>query len=117
MKIIVPIICLFFLLAGLQAAWPEQRSPFANLLPEKPEPSRLGPIDDDLDVDISLEDLSVQGVFWGIRIPQVIINGQVYREKDTIMGKDAEIVEIKENTVSILYQGRIFLLSPKRIEE
>lgn len=115
MKILISILCTVFLCSILQVAWPEQRNPFANLLPEKTPPRPATLRDGDFDAEnISLDDLIVQGVFWDTKTPQVIINGKVYREKDTIAEKNAEIIEIKKNTVSILYQGRIFLLSPKK---
>lgn len=48
----------------------------------------------------------VQGVFWDINEPRAIIDGEVYKTQDVIKGTDdARIVQIKKNTVVILYNG------------
>lgn len=58
--------------------------------------------------------LTVQGIIWGGRFPQAIINNKVVKVKDTIEG--ALIVAIDKDSITVLFQGRQYNLTPPRVE-
>jgi len=58
--------------------------------------------------------LAVQGIIWGGRFPQAIINNKVVKVKDTIEG--ALIVAIDKDSITVLFQGRQYNLAPPRVE-
>lgn len=53
--------------------------------------------------------LTVQGVIWGGKFPQAIINNQVVKAGDTIEG--ARIISIKKEGVMVLFKDRQYNLS------
>lgn len=57
--------------------------------------------------------LSLQGVLWGLDVPQVIINDEIYKEKDIINGREVRILKIEKNTVTLLSRGEIRKMSPE----
>ncbi|HEC69318.1 MAG TPA: hypothetical protein ENI31_03410 [Candidatus Omnitrophica bacterium] len=99
------------------------RDPFKKILPEKPkfqpkEYPKSQPreyLEERID-SRSLESLKIEGVFWDIPTPQVIINGEVYREGDVIAEAGAKITEIKKNKITLIYKDRMFMLSPEKEE-
>ena len=54
-------------------------------------------------------DLAIQGIIWGGKIPQAIINNSVVKAGDTISG--ARILEITKNGVTVFYNNTNFDLS------
>jgi hypothetical protein len=54
--------------------------------------------------NLPLPTLTVQGVIWGAKIPQAIINNTVVKTGDTIEG--ARILSIDKEGVTIFFQGR-----------
>jgi len=55
----------------------------------------------------------VQGVFWDTVNPRVIIDGDVYKAQDIIKGTDnARIVQIKKNSIVVLYSGNMIVKKP-----
>lgn len=63
--------------------------------PEKPMPS--------------LEKFKVQGVIWGGKFPQAIINNKILGVGDLLDG--AEIVNIEKKGISLSFAGRIAILA------
>ena len=53
--------------------------------------------------------LKVQGIIWGGKFPQAIINDKVVKVGDTIEG--AQITDIKKEGITCLFQGRQFNVS------
>ena len=64
-----------------------------------------------VETEISLNPpaLTVQGLVWGGKTPQAIINDKVVKKGDNIEG--AEIIDIGKDGVSVRYNGQIFKLS------
>jgi len=62
-------------------------------------------------------DVSVEGILWGGSVPQAIINGDVYREGDTLKTLDARILKIQDGVLNILYGGKVFLVTTTKKEE
>jgi len=62
-----------------------------------------------LGVDFS--HLRVQGMVWNSAIPQAIINERVLRQGDVIDG--AEILDVQEEGVFILYEEKQYILRPE----
>lgn len=58
------------------------------------------------EVEITLPVLKIQGIVWGGKNPQAIINGKVFKIGSVI--DDAHIVDINKNGVDIFFQGRQF---------
>lgn len=52
---------------------------------------------------VSLPQLTVQGIIWGGRLPQAIINNKVVKVGDLLEG--AEIVEINKEGATVLFAG------------
>jgi type II secretory pathway component PulC len=53
-------------------------------------------------------DLKVQGIIWGGKLPQAIINNKVLKVGDTIQG--TKVINIGKEGVTVLYGGRNFTL-------
>lgn len=90
---------------------PAGRDPFKSLIPEK-QVSKEGPmiIPEAL---VSAPDLKIDGIVWGGRFPQAIIESQVMREGDVIKkGEPITIISIKPKEVVILFKGKLFTLYP-----
>ena len=85
------------------------RDPFKNCLSEeKPEPVAVEtPVVEKPQLDLSK--LTVQGIIWGVKIPQAIINGMILTIGDKIEG--AEILSIEKKGITLSYGGGIFDLS------
>lgn len=52
----------------------------------------------------ALPEMTVQGVIWGGKFPQAIINSQVVKTGDMIEG--AKVVSISKDGVTLFFQGR-----------
>ncbi len=55
--------------------------------------------------------IRVEGVIWGSARPQAIIDGEVYDIGDVV--KEAEIIGIDREGVTLFYKDRKFILRPK----
>lgn len=90
------------------------RDPFISVLPEKRAREELKvPEATIVEAMVSPPDISIQGIVWGGKFPQVIINGQVMKEGQVLPGPAAiTILSIKAKEVSVLFRGKIFNLQP-----
>jgi hypothetical protein len=59
--------------------------------------------------ELVLDRLKVEGVIWGVKTPQVIINDRVLAIGDFIEG--AEIVNIEKKGITLRFNGAIFDLA------
>ncbi len=64
--------------------------------------------------EYGLSHLNVQGMVWGSKMPQAIINNQIVRIGEVIDG--AEVLEIRREGVYVLYEGRQYIVRPKIIQ-
>ena len=83
------------------------RDPFEDLLTQKKEGIRK-PGESEGET-VTPPRLSVQGLVWGGRTPQAIIDNRVVKVGDVI--EEAEIIEISKDGVTMVYKKRIFKLS------
>jgi len=95
------------------------RDPFMPLFPKKiqtePDTPIIPSIQPNLLTPEEVQELvELQGVFWEIDTPQVIIDGQIYSEQDTVDGMDAEIIKIDKNNVTIRYGEGFYILNPRK---
>jgi len=60
------------------------------------------------DIGISPPDLTIQGIIWGGRLTQAIINNKVLGVGDSIQG--VKIIGIGKEGVTVLFGGRSFIL-------
>ena len=105
-------IILYFVIISFLTAMPsfaedDYRDPFTPLI-HKPVP---GDGDSAYSRDVaSFEsfDLILEGVMWGEDVRHAIINGDLYKEGDTIKDTDAKIIRIKKDVVSIYYEGVVY---------
>ena len=107
------IVCLaIVVVSGVKAGFCQVENPFADKLPRpvRTEAEEVSPEAVDTSV---LEKMKLEGLFWDTPMPQVIIDGEVYKEDDTIKTADAKIIKIEKDSVKLIYKGRVFLLSPK----
>jgi hypothetical protein len=86
------------------------RDPFKTCL-IKEEPKAVMPENAELpkQPELALDDLKVEGVIWGVKTPQAIINGRVLTVGDFIEG--AEIISIEKKGITLRFNGAIFDLS------
>jgi len=61
--------------------------------------------------EVKLPTLKVEGMAWETKRPQAIIDGEVYDKGDTV--KEAEILDISKDGVTLLYKNRKFIVRPK----
>lgn len=81
------------------------RDPFKNpfeMIEMVEEPTEKPPI------GYGLTHLQVQGMVWGSKMPQAIINNTVVKVGGVIEG--AEILDIRREGVYVLYEGRQYIL-------
>ncbi|MFH1772455.1 MAG: hypothetical protein ABH872_06525 [Candidatus Omnitrophota bacterium] len=88
-----------------------QENPFEPQLPKKMLPVEPGKLPTP---EENLPELSIEGVLWGTKIPQAIIEGEVYKEGDVLNNLDVKIKRIEGNTVIFLYKDREFIRSVNR---
>ena len=65
--------------------------------------------------EVDLSGLNVQGMVWDSPMPQAIINERVVRQGDVIGG--AEILDVQEEGVYILYEKKQYILRPSMSEK
>ena len=89
------------------------RDPFKTyLIKEDPKPV-LEENTDSAKPQLNLSKLKVQGIIWGVKTPQAIINNQVLTLGDLIEG--AEILSIDKKGITLSYNGAIIdLTAPVR---
>lgn len=63
---------------------------------------------EELEAEAKLPDLTIQGVIWGSRSPQAIINNQIVKIGDKIEG--VSIVDIAKEGLTVSFQGKEFKL-------
>lgn len=86
------------------------RDPFRTYL-KKEEPKEVPQEITLVKPKLDLEKLNVQGIIWGGKIPQAIINNKVLTIGDLIEG--AEILSIEKKGITLSYSGAIFdLIAP-----
>ncbi len=82
------------------------RDPFKTyLVKEEPRPLPQEELNLALPV-LDLNQFQVQGMIWGVKIPQAIINNKVLTIGDSIEG--AEILSIEKKGITLSYGGSIF---------
>jgi hypothetical protein len=115
------ILLYFFILVNCMCveAVADERDPFRTVLPEPrtaPQFTQIAVYEPPVDVELHstgqpqemfVEPLAVvvEGVFWDIDNPAVIIDGDIYRNKDKLKNHDARILKIDRNDVTVLYRG------------
>jgi hypothetical protein len=82
------------------------RDPFAN-----PVQSDLSPDAGETAVnlpEVHLPTMKVQGIFWGGKFPQAIINDKIVKVDDKIEG--AQVTEITKDSVTVFFSNKQFVL-------
>ena len=86
------------------------RDPFrAYLVTEKPVPIIEQEDTSSIKPKLDLSTLKVQGIIWGVKTPQAIINGKVLSVGDWI--DDVEIIKIEKKGVTLGFKGEMFVLA------
>jgi len=112
-RIYFPIIILaFFLFFSGPFSWAD--NPFQSKLPVQRKKENNQIIRNRAVDTSALNQMKIEGVFWGINKPQAIINGEIYRIGDKIESIGAEIINIKDGIIQVIYKKRVFILSPKQ---
>ncbi|MFA6358145.1 MAG: hypothetical protein WCY09_05715 [Candidatus Omnitrophota bacterium] len=86
------------------------RDPFAPVLvkEEKKEDTQIQKVDKINEQKVVIDALKVQGIIWGGKMPQAIINDKVLAVGDLI--EDAEILNIAKNEITLSFAGEIVTL-------
>jgi len=90
------------------------RDPFKSVLPQKKveEPKRVI-LTPKLEVPVRQPEAAIQGIVWGGKFPQVIINDRVLRVGDVAnVPEPMTIIDIKPQEVVVLFAGKVFSLYP-----
>ena len=80
------------------------RDPFRGFIEE-----RVTAVKEEEKAEIPLPSLNVQGIIWGGKFPQAIINHRVVKVEDTIEG--ARIIDINKDGVTVFFNNRKYNLS------
>jgi len=88
----------------------ELRDPMKSLLPEAPKPQQASVRQPGAPQPPPPPALRVQGLLWGGKEPQAIINDAVYKVNDLVKG--AKILEITRDGVTIEHLGAPVFYSP-----
>jgi hypothetical protein len=59
--------------------------------------------------EVNLPEMKVQGIFWGAKFPQAIINDKVVKVNDKIEG--AQVTEITKDSVTVFFGNKQFVLT------
>ncbi len=59
--------------------------------------------------DVPLPEMKIQGIFWGARFPQAIINNKIVKVGEKIEG--AQVVSIEKDLIRVFYSNKEFSLS------
>ncbi len=91
------------------------RNPFTQMLPKTDNKGQIRDYYKDKSASSEEVNLTVRvdGVFWGVEVPQAIIDGQVYKVGDKLKNSTAVITKIEKNSVTIIYKEKVFIFSPK----
>jgi hypothetical protein len=85
------------------------RDPFkAYIIKEEPVPVILPESSELTNPTLNLNRFTVQGIIWGVKVPQAIINNQVLTIGDLIEG--AEILSIEKSGVTLIFSGSVYNL-------
>ena len=92
------------------------RNPFKSVLPEKIVEEKIVKVSRPApEIETKAPEITIQGIVWGGKFPEVIINGKVLKEGDILTGPEPiTVLEIKPKEVVILYKNKIFNLLPKK---
>lgn len=71
---------------------------------------RGGEVERDTVAEAALPSLALQGVIWGGRFPQAVINNQVVKVGDTTI-EGAQVAGINKNGVVVLFQNKQYNLT------
>ena len=91
------------------------RDPLVSLLPKQKTAEEQEAATSEL--ERAELNINLQGIIWGHDMPQVIIDGKVYKKGDVLSDIEAKIVKIDKGVVSIFYQGFLYEKSIKKDEE
>ena len=86
----------------------DQRDPFKGITKEDFK-EKQGTVEVAAPDDKPLPVLTVQGVIWGAKFPQAIINNKVVKVGDVLQG--AKILSIEKNGIMVLFDCRQVTLS------
>lgn len=93
----------------------EYRNPFYPLLPEEEEKEQEMKNLPEVSENMPELSVNIEGIIWGDNVlKQVIIDGEIYQEGDSLKGYQAKIVKIENDKVKILYKGRILEFTPTK---
>lgn len=84
------------------------RDPFQSLIKKEPEVVEKPAVQEGV-IAVALPSLNIQGIVWGSRLPQAIINDKVVKVSDTIEG--AQIININKEGITVSFGGREYNLS------
>jgi hypothetical protein len=89
------------------------RDPFDSALPGKRIDMTKPPPQEESDI-IAPPQVTIEGVLWGSDKPQAIIDGEVYKEGDTLKTVDAQLFKIEKNVIYVRFKGKVFEFSPDK---
>jgi len=85
------------------------RDPFKSYLIKETVKELPSKSSDSIKPKLDLDKIKVQGIIWGVKTPQAIINDKVLTIGDSI--EDAEIVKIEQNGIIVNFNGEMFVLA------
>ncbi|MDD5195544.1 MAG: hypothetical protein PHQ96_07740 [Candidatus Omnitrophica bacterium] len=111
MKLYTLIFCLLFSLTAFAQAdgvtEEEYKDPFSSVIPEEAPAGSAGQAPGQEEA-VAPPQVTVEGIIWGVKTPQAIIDGDVYKTGDILKSVDATVFKIEKSVVSLQYKGKIF---------
>jgi len=117
MKKVFTLILVFLVSSSLSYPQSRYKDPFESLLPEKVKEEEK--IQEEIigGTEEPLPSMAVQGILWGSDLPQVIIDGEVYKVGDRLKDIDAQVFKIEKGVVFISYGEKIYRMEIGKKEE
>ncbi|MFH1768503.1 MAG: hypothetical protein ABH858_05030 [Candidatus Omnitrophota bacterium] len=88
------------------------RDPLIPLLPEEKVVEEVKPsnpvFEPKEEVPVNPPEITIEGIIWGGKDVYVIIDGNIYKEGDSLYGTESRIIKIIHGKVSIFHKGQVY---------
>jgi type II secretory pathway component PulC len=84
----------------------DYRDPFTSVIVEnKPKPEETEIVEEPEEKKPDKLNIRLEGVIWSKNLRQAIINGNVYNEGDILDYYGAKLLKVREDKISVFYNG------------
>jgi type II secretory pathway component PulC len=111
---LIMLLCMAFVNISYGQEATSNEDPFEQLVPKE---LTSGTETTSEKTEVQAPALTVEGILWGTSMPQVIINGEVYKTGDSLKNMDGKVYKIEKDSVFVFYSGRLFEMSVSKKKE